>query len=491
MYRYFFLGFCVMMAATAGAFEPKPGVHPMTFESTADGSREPYNLFIPTKIEGGQPLPLAVVLHGKGATWQSWFAGTTVTQWAEEAGYAVAAPHGRGDWFYLGAGGQDVLDIIGHVKQRLPIDESRIYLIGHSMGGWGTWHFGASHPDLFAAIVPMAGWAPMELLGNLRNTPPFVIHGDRDDIVLPDRSREAIAELARLGISYRYFETRGYGHESAMISDMLPIITQWLEEHRRIDRPNHVHFATRTPVRGSAWWLRIEQLHDPLMLATANARIDGETIVLETENIRHLAILPGKAPLVPGRDIRIATPAGTLEAPWPEDGAPIRLTWEVSGPAPSLTNNAPAAAERDPLVAEIENMPEDLPLAIARLLAVHVSEADAAILARDLIVPKLISNRITTSMVIDSFLWPQDHLVLFTLTQEQFAELQSHPEYLPRWWGDLAVGWAEEPREDAETLRIVVPEVLALRLPWEGEKLDGSVRAAIHAYLKETGEFPR
>ena len=37
------------------------------------------------------------------------------------------------------------------------VDTNRIYLTGHSMGGFGTWHFGPQYAHLWAAISPMAG----------------------------------------------------------------------------------------------------------------------------------------------------------------------------------------------------------------------------------------------------------------------------------------------------------------------------------------------
>src|SRR5690606_30262969 len=128
----------------------------------------------------------------------------------------------------LGMGEKDVFEAIADAKGMLEIDEDRVYLLGHSMGGWGTWHIAAAHPDVFAAIVPMAGWAPIELLGNLEYTPPFVIHGDQDVAVYVDDSRAAVAELARLGVSNRFLEIRGAGHESSVISDSFPLIGDWL-----------------------------------------------------------------------------------------------------------------------------------------------------------------------------------------------------------------------------------------------------------------------
>ena len=66
-----------------------PGIHAMTYTSLWDGTEQPYNLHVPSAHESGEPCPLVVVLHGKGANWQSWFAATSVCEWAEGEGYLL------------------------------------------------------------------------------------------------------------------------------------------------------------------------------------------------------------------------------------------------------------------------------------------------------------------------------------------------------------------------------------------------------------------
>ena len=40
------------------------------------------------------------------------------------------------------------------------VDENRVYLTGHSMGGFGAWSFGPKHNELFAVVAPMSGGDP-------------------------------------------------------------------------------------------------------------------------------------------------------------------------------------------------------------------------------------------------------------------------------------------------------------------------------------------
>lgn len=66
------------------------------------------------------------------------------------------------------------------------IDEKRIYLTGLSMGGWGAWNLAFAHPDMFAALVPIAGFVdrvPMIENCKIKDIPIRIFHGLMDDVV--------------------------------------------------------------------------------------------------------------------------------------------------------------------------------------------------------------------------------------------------------------------------------------------------------------------
>src|SRR5215469_8761705 len=54
----------------------------------------------------------------------------------------------------LGEGARLAFEIVDHLCQEFPIDRSRLYVTGQSMGGSGTWHMTAQRPKFFAAAVP-------------------------------------------------------------------------------------------------------------------------------------------------------------------------------------------------------------------------------------------------------------------------------------------------------------------------------------------------
>ena len=50
-----------------------------------------------------------------------------------------------------------LLSLLDDVEKRYAVDSHRVYLTGLSMGGFGAWSLGLSHPDRFAALAPLCG----------------------------------------------------------------------------------------------------------------------------------------------------------------------------------------------------------------------------------------------------------------------------------------------------------------------------------------------
>ncbi len=96
-----------------------------------------------------------------------------------------------------------------HAEQ---IDRTRIYVMGLSMGGYGTWDAMQRRPDFFAAGVPICGGGDVELAPKIASIPTWVWHGDRDSVINVSRSRDMVAALKATGGSPRYREIPGGGH---------------------------------------------------------------------------------------------------------------------------------------------------------------------------------------------------------------------------------------------------------------------------------------
>jgi len=107
-----------------------------------------------------------------------------------------------------------VLAILDQVVASHRIDEDRVYLVGHSMGGYGTWYLGHLAPERFAAIVPIAGPGVSWWTGRIAKArvPVWVFHGELDDAVPVAESERMVAALRGMGGDVRFTKYPEVGH---------------------------------------------------------------------------------------------------------------------------------------------------------------------------------------------------------------------------------------------------------------------------------------
>jgi predicted peptidase len=104
-----------------------------------------------------------------------------------------------------------------------------------SMGGNGTWYLAYRNPNKFAAIAPICAWvvpfnpwfravdnvipnntsSPFESLAQqLSEIPIWIFHGEEDNTVPVDQSRQAAAALTKVNKRVHYTEFLGISHNS-------------------------------------------------------------------------------------------------------------------------------------------------------------------------------------------------------------------------------------------------------------------------------------
>jgi pimeloyl-ACP methyl ester carboxylesterase len=193
----------------------------------SDGALVPYRLYVPKSYDEKSARPLAVMLHGALGDEKYYFSylfdPETVKGEAERRGYILAGVNGRSRFpNYSGLSGEDSLEVIKAVTRDYKIDPSKIYLTGHSMGGFGVWLVAASKPDIFAAIAPMSSGVPAQgegltaLLEKVKSIPALVVHGARDGILPPERSRTAVEAAQKVGMKATLLEIPNADHISVI-----------------------------------------------------------------------------------------------------------------------------------------------------------------------------------------------------------------------------------------------------------------------------------
>lgn len=102
--------------------------------------------------------------------------------------------------------------LIDHIVEKFDIDRSRIYIIGCSMGGFGTWDMISRFPHYFKAALPICGASDPRDTKPLADTPIWTFHGDSDPTVPVNGTREIYESLKSAGGDIIYTEIKGCGH---------------------------------------------------------------------------------------------------------------------------------------------------------------------------------------------------------------------------------------------------------------------------------------
>lgn len=210
-----------------------------------------YSLFVPSKYDKNKATPLVVALHGLGSNPQQIIRYRGLTDLAEKYGYIVVAPMGYNERGWYGARAlvkgkttepenlselseKDVMNVLEIVKKDYKIDPDRIYLMGHSMGGGGTWHLGIKYPEIWAGLAPIAPaiFRPASDVEKIKHIPVILVQGDKDNLVPVAGARRWAEQMKKLEMDYEYIEVKDGDHVSIAAAN-LPKIFEFFDKHKR------------------------------------------------------------------------------------------------------------------------------------------------------------------------------------------------------------------------------------------------------------------
>ena len=124
------------------------------------------------------------------------------------------------------------MEVFARVKQQYKVDDNRVYLMGHSMGGFGTWALAAKYPNLWAALGPISGGGNPANVEKTRHIPEIVVHGDADNVVLVNSSRVMVAEMKKQGVDVKYIEVPAGTHMNVAAPNMAAIF-DFFDAHKK------------------------------------------------------------------------------------------------------------------------------------------------------------------------------------------------------------------------------------------------------------------
>jgi poly(3-hydroxybutyrate) depolymerase len=193
----------VVQALGKQAFEPvEPGYHPKEHFALPELlERHPDDLLyftVPPAYRPDRPTGLIVFMHGGGNKTSRQAPSVFMSIPDEEGpdsyqlgdvfaatGLVAVGPSAPWDeesshrWC-LRETDEYLADVIAECKSRFHIDPDRVFLVGHSMGGFGAYHHVQRQPDRFAAVVANAGSWTLAHWPAIRGTRLCIVHGVHD-----------------------------------------------------------------------------------------------------------------------------------------------------------------------------------------------------------------------------------------------------------------------------------------------------------------------
>jgi predicted esterase len=220
----------------------------------SDGIELRYRLLPPANPEPGRRYPLVVMFHGSGEigtdnerqltrfvkAWarpeirRDYPAFVLAPQMPERSANYTGAPESAERSSVPGRPLFTTLELIDRLRAELPVDASRVYALGFSMGASTTFQALALRPDLFAAAIPVAGVPDRAQAAAVARTPVWIIHGNSDDEnpIGPDRAFRPVLEAVP-GARVTFWEMDAGGHR--VPADLLAgdAFARWLWAHTK------------------------------------------------------------------------------------------------------------------------------------------------------------------------------------------------------------------------------------------------------------------
>lgn len=178
----------------------------------------PYRLLLPANFEAAKKYPLILNLHGGASVGddnesnlRNWSAKFVEASWRAKYPCIVVAPQAAGSWSVTGETVPELTEplkktyseawqarleernyppgpksngpltkafaLIDHLAEEFAVDTNRIYVLGHSMGGAGSWNTVWAAPERFAAIPSAGGLLPWKDPAKFKHVPIWAFHG--------------------------------------------------------------------------------------------------------------------------------------------------------------------------------------------------------------------------------------------------------------------------------------------------------------------------
>lgn len=124
-------------------------------------------------------------------------------------------------------------EAIADLEKEFSVDVKRRYVMGISGGGLGSWYFIGTHPEMFAAAIPICGGRDLGLSDKMANVAIWAFHGDKDPLAPVGSTRSIIAGIKKAGGHPKYTEFPNAGHNIGGQVQEFPGLLAWLFSQKK------------------------------------------------------------------------------------------------------------------------------------------------------------------------------------------------------------------------------------------------------------------
>lgn len=134
-------------------------------------------------------------------------------------------------------------DVLEWTKKHYAMDSTRVYVIGMSLGGYGTLDFAGTYPDKVAAAMALCGGCSLKDVSGLGKVPLWIIHGTADRAVPISQSKTVVGQLQKTSNDkrLRYDWLKGASHGALARILYMTKTYEWLFAHSLLDKDRPVN----------------------------------------------------------------------------------------------------------------------------------------------------------------------------------------------------------------------------------------------------------
>lgn len=138
---------------------------------------------------------------------------------------------------------QKLLNVVNWAEEHFAGDTNRFYVLGLSLGGFGTFEFVGTYPEKVAAAMALCGGSNLKSHCGLNTVPLYILHGTADRAVPISRSQEVVNAMAECGDTslLRFGKLPGQSHSALAKIFYIKETYQWLFSHSKTDSPRKVN----------------------------------------------------------------------------------------------------------------------------------------------------------------------------------------------------------------------------------------------------------